>query len=87
MRKTAFFLLCILLLIGGCSNKENVKSNEDNFPKTEAFRDPFTRDFIVSPKEIEDGFYLVKSGTDGFTMLFPVNIRMEKASVFHLSNS
>lgn len=58
MRKTAFFLFCILLLIAGCSIKEMLKANEDNFPKTEAFQDPFTREFMVSPEEVEQGFYL-----------------------------
>ncbi|MCD7034685.1 hypothetical protein LRR81_10570 [Metabacillus sp. GX 13764] len=40
-------------------------------PKTAAFQDEFTRGYMASPKEVEPGYYLFKSKTGGYTMLFP----------------
>jgi len=39
----------------------------------EAFQDEFTRQFLDSTKEVKPGFYLFRSGTNGYTMLFPEN--------------
>lgn len=45
-------------------------------PDTKAFQDDFTKDFMDSPKEVKNGYYLFKSKTDGYTMLFPVNAKI-----------
>ncbi|SDZ64234.1 hypothetical protein SAMN05421736_12419 [Evansella caseinilytica] len=47
-------------------------------PETAAFEDEFTREFMKSTKEVEDGYYLFESKTDGYTMWFPVNATLNK---------
>src|SRR5690625_271618 len=36
-------------------------------------QDDFTREFMASAEEEEEGYYLFESKTDGYTMLYPVN--------------
>ena len=48
-------------------------------PDTAAFKDDFTKDFMDSPKEVKDGYYLFKSKTGGYTMLYPVNATLDNS--------
>ena len=45
--------------------------------QTLALQDDFTKEFIPSTEEA-DGYYELKSGIDGYTMLFPVNATMDQ---------
>jgi len=62
----------LLIVLSGCSNSEN-----KNIPNTTAFQDEFTREFIKSPEEVENGYYLFESKTGRYSMLFPVNAKMD----------
>ncbi|WP_379751536.1 hypothetical protein [Fictibacillus iocasae] len=44
---------------------------------TKAFQDEYTRDFMKSTKETEEGFYTYESKTGGYSMLFPVNAKLD----------
>ncbi|WP_026679021.1 hypothetical protein [Fictibacillus gelatini] len=57
-------------------DKEN---QSEKLPDTVAFNDKFTREFMDSPKEVREGYYLFKSKTGGYTMLYPKNANMDEA--------
>ncbi|PRP55650.1 lipoprotein YvcA [Bacillus halotolerans] len=77
----------LLALTGGCSMNDNEKNSKNNENKTEAvkpkdmdpkdlpqvpaFQDEKTREYMVSTKEEEPGYYLLESKLKGFRMLFP----------------
>jgi hypothetical protein len=67
-------LLLALILIGGC--EMDSKAQPEKLPDTVAFQDKFTREFMVSSKEVKEGYYLFKSKTGGFTMLFPKDAKI-----------
>ncbi|MGG3792639.1 hypothetical protein ABEU90_17590, partial [Geobacillus thermodenitrificans] len=54
------------------------KEQPKKWPDTVAFQNEYTRKFLVSPKEVKDGYYLFRSQTGGFTMLFPEEARMDE---------
>ncbi|WP_203289220.1 hypothetical protein [Metabacillus sp. cB07] len=72
-------LLCLTTMLaftGGCGmskEKDNGKVEQQSMPETEAFKDEFTREFMKSTEETEEGFYTFESKTRGYTMLFPIN--------------
>ncbi len=67
-------LAFMLTLTAGCGTDSAGKAEKQEFiPKTKAFKDDFTSEFIKSPDETEDGYYTFVSKTKGYTMLFPVN--------------
>ncbi|TXC92674.1 hypothetical protein FS935_00220 [Metabacillus litoralis] len=47
--------------------------DREELPNTAAFQDEFTRSLLDSPEEVEDGYYLYKSKTGGYSMLWPKN--------------
>ncbi|MBA4536363.1 hypothetical protein H1Z61_04200 [Bacillus aquiflavi] len=53
--------------------KASKELSPEELPQVEAFQDEFTRQFLDSTKEVKPGFYLFRSGTNGYTMLFPEN--------------
>ncbi|WHY23939.1 lipoprotein YvcA [Bacillus velezensis] len=79
----------LLALTGGCSMNDNEKNSKNNENKTEAvkpkdmdtkdlpqvpaFQDEKTREYMVSTKEEEPGYYLLESKLKGFRMLFPAD--------------
>jgi len=69
--------LSALVLMAGCHMEEQ-KEQPKEWPDTVAFQDEYTRKFLVSPKEVKDGYYLFRSQTGGFTMLFPEEARMDE---------
>ncbi|MBA2875708.1 hypothetical protein [Thermaerobacillus caldiproteolyticus] len=52
------------------------KAHPEKLPDTIPFQDEFTRKFMVSPKEVKKGYYLFRSRTGGFTMLFPKDAKV-----------
>ncbi|WP_203289221.1 hypothetical protein [Metabacillus sp. cB07] len=73
---TLLYLIILLAFTGGCglsSGSESEKMKQESIPDTEAFKDEFTRGFMKSNKESEEGFYTFESKTEGYSMLFPVN--------------
>ncbi len=87
MKKIIFICFSLLLaLTGGCSMNDNDKNTtNDNkteavrpkdmdpkdLPQVPAFQDEKTREYMVSTKEEEPGYYLLESKLKGFRMLFP----------------
>ncbi|WP_419882345.1 hypothetical protein ACN6MY_00490 [Peribacillus sp. B-H-3] len=51
--------------------KKPSEMKEEKLPKTRAFQDEFTRGFISSTDEAENGYYTFKSKTGRYTLLFP----------------
>ncbi|MEC1737133.1 lipoprotein YvcA [Bacillus mojavensis] len=89
MKKIIFICFSLLLaLTGGCSMNDNDKNTtNDNkteavkpkdmdpkdLPQVPAFQDEKTREYMVSTKEAEPGYYLLESKLKGFRMLFPAD--------------
>ncbi|MGW6030023.1 lipoprotein YvcA, partial [Bacillus subtilis] len=87
MKKIIYICFSLLLaLTGGCSMHDNDKNTtNDNkteavkpkdmdpkdLPQVPAFQDEKTREYMVSTKEEEPGYYLLESKLKGFRMLFP----------------
>lgn len=69
------------LLLGGCTTnvEDGEKTKETTYlrPETAAFKDGFTKEFMDSTEEVKDGYYRFKSKTEGYTMLFPVNAKVD----------
>lgn len=79
-------MVCIFLLLGGCQMNEgnaDVSQGQDEpspmdmspeeLPQVRAFQDEYTRQFMVSTEEVQEGYYLMRSELNAFTMLFPAN--------------
>src|SRR5690625_3711210 len=77
MKRLILLMFLVLLLMGGCKNMQNNQDLQDADPKdlpdTIAMQDDFTRGFMASTEEEEEGYYLFESKTGGYTMLYPVN--------------
>lgn len=76
-------LVFMLIFTGGCGmskEKGNGKTDASTMPETEAFKDEFTREFMASSKEVEEGYYSFESKTKGYTMLFPRNAVISKGN-------
>ncbi|MBA2875710.1 hypothetical protein [Thermaerobacillus caldiproteolyticus] len=54
------------------------KAQPEKLPNTVAFQDKFTRESMVSPKEVKEGYYLFRSRTGGFTMWFPKDAKINR---------
>lgn len=68
-------LIIMIVILSGCTTR--VEDREIQLsPKTSAFKDDFTREFMVSTEEVQEGYYEFKSKTEGYTMLFPVNAKV-----------
>jgi len=84
MKRLILLMFLVLLLMGGCKNMKNDQDLQDADPKdlpdTIAMQDDFTREFMASVEEEEEGYYLFESKTDGYTMLYPVNSKQSKMS-------
>ena|SRR5699024_10055446 len=83
MKKAYFLSVCILIIlfIGGCGlmgEKDISKMDPKDLPDVTAFQDDFTREFMISTEEVEEGYYLFESKTGGYTMWYPENAPMNK---------
>src|SRR5690625_6755165 len=55
-------------------NKQELQdADPKDLPDTIAMQDDFTRGFMASTEEEEEGYYIFESKTGGYTMLYPVN--------------
>ena|SRR5699024_6967109 len=71
----------IILFIGGCGlmgDKDISKMDPKDLPEVTAFQDEFTREFMTSTEEVEEGYYLFESKTGGYTMWYPEEATMDK---------
>lgn len=80
-----YLIFCIsVLVIGGCGMTGNEKVEKEKVvgsaPETRALQDEFTKEFLTSGEEVQEGYYQFKSKTDGFTMLFPKDGEVSSAS-------
>ncbi|MEC1651813.1 lipoprotein YvcA [Bacillus vallismortis] len=89
MKKTILIIFGLLLcLTSGCGMNDNDKNSRNNnkteavkpkdmdpkdLPQVPAFQDEKTREYMVSTKEEEPGYYVLESKLKGFRMLFPEN--------------
>ncbi|WP_282033606.1 hypothetical protein [Metabacillus indicus] len=69
-------LTCLLLISSGCS-KDSLP--DEPLPDTQAFKNEFTRGFMASAEETEDGYYTFESKTNGYTMLFPEHAKVSES--------
>ena len=80
------FLFAATLLIGGCGTTKTNGNSDPNSSanlkeedvQTAALQDDFTKEFIPSVEEAEEGYYTFESGVGGYTMLYPVNAVMDQ---------
>ncbi|WP_164218657.1 hypothetical protein [Virgibacillus sp. YIM 98842] len=73
--------LFILFLLAGCNvlgQKDIAEMDPAELPDVIAFQDDFTREFMSSLEEVEDGYYLFESKTGGYTMMYPQNAKMDQ---------
>src|SRR5690625_5638329 len=78
MKRWLLPLSLVLLLIGGC-NQDLQDADPKDLPDTIAMQDEFTREFMASAEEEEEGYYLFESKTGGYTMLYPVNSKQSRS--------
>src|SRR5690625_2476290 len=82
MKRLILLMCLVLLFMGGCKNVKNNQDLQDADPKdlpdTIAMQDEFTREFMASAEEEEEGYYLFESKTGGYTMLYPVNSKQSR---------
>src|SRR5690625_3030569 len=70
-------MVLIIILLGGCQvDKDETSTNpseiaKEDLPDVHAFNDTFTRDFLQSTEETEEGFYPFLSKTKKYKMDFP----------------
>jgi len=83
----AVFLVMLIALLGACSVEEdvNIANQEDEdldfsneLPNQLAIQDPYTRSFLVSTNETEDGFYEMRTWTDAYSMYIPVDGKLDE---------
>ncbi|MEM5016469.1 hypothetical protein WKH31_09285 [Metabacillus indicus] len=75
-KRIMLFFILIFIFAGGCgmnSEQGNGRENQESLPETRAFKDEFTRGFMKSTEETEEGYYTFESKTKVYTMLFPEN--------------
>ncbi|MDQ0231215.1 hypothetical protein [Metabacillus malikii] len=70
-----YVIVGALIFAGGCTMKKEVEPME--WPKTPAFQDEDTRQMLDSTKEVQEGYYLYTSKTGGYTMLWPVDAKLD----------
>ncbi|WHZ57784.1 hypothetical protein [Metabacillus hrfriensis] len=83
-------LVLMLIFTGGCGmskEKENGKIDASSMADTEAFKDEFTREFLTSNEEVEEGYYTFQSKTKGYTMLFPENAKISSGDYEQIENT
>ncbi|WP_082415943.1 hypothetical protein [Numidum massiliense] len=50
----------------------------EKLPQVTAFQDEFTRKFMDSTEPVKEGYYLFRSGVNGYTMLFPEGAKLSE---------
>ncbi|MCA0171912.1 hypothetical protein [Bacillus sp. RAR_GA_16] len=64
-----------------------LEASANELPKTKALQDDFTRDFITSTKQTENGSYTFVSATKDYRMNFPTNATIGKQGYSHPDDS
>src|SRR5690625_3295859 len=81
MKRLILLMFLVLLLMGGCKDMKNNQDLQDadpeDLPDTIGMQDDFTREFMASAEEEEEGYYLFESKTGGYTMLYPINSKLD----------
>src|SRR5690625_781408 len=81
MKRLILLIFVVLLLMEEYKNMGNTHGLQDADPKdlpdTIAMQDEFTREFMASAEEEEEGYYLFESKTGGYTMLYSVNSKLD----------
>ncbi|WP_054711590.1 hypothetical protein [Bacillus sp. JCM 19041] len=76
----AIAVVMTLFFLGGCGALGNSSEEEpkrpaemdpEDLPQVDAFQKEFSRQFMESIDEVEEGYYLMRSGIDAFTIYFP----------------
>ena len=62
---------------GNSDTNASTGSKEEEV-QTAALQDEFTKEFIPSAEETEEGYYTFESGIGGYTMLYPINATMDQ---------
>jgi len=91
MRTVLCLLAAAILFLGGCTSGENQDQVKNEVQTTEpdvrAFKDPFTKKFLTSTKEVLPGYYLFKSKTGNYEMAFPAGgVIGERSYDFRVKN-
>ncbi|MTH55076.1 hypothetical protein GKZ89_16855 [Bacillus mangrovi] len=60
-----FAAALLLFILAGCDGLNG------KVEKPAALKDDFTKGYLLSDSEVEEGYFTFKSKTDGYTMLFP----------------
>lgn len=80
MRKILLICISIIFLLAGCNllsfEKDIAEMDPKDLPDVPAFQDDFTREFMASTEEVEDGYYVFQSKTGGYTMMYPGDAKM-----------
>ncbi|GGP14076.1 hypothetical protein [Oceanobacillus neutriphilus] len=53
------------------NEKDISEMDPKDLPDVTAFQDEFTREFMVSTEPVKEGYYLMQSKTEEYTMLYP----------------
>ncbi|GIN13474.1 hypothetical protein J26TS2_33410 [Shouchella clausii] len=71
----------IAMMLGGCGQmgsspeeepeKTPAEMDPADLPQISAFQKDFSRQFMESTEQVEEGYYLLRSGIDAFTIYFP----------------
>ncbi|MED4129779.1 hypothetical protein [Shouchella miscanthi] len=73
--------IVIALIVGGCGNMDSSPEEETektpaemdpaDLPQIDAFQNEYSRELMVSTEPVADGYYLMRSKIDAFTIWFP----------------
>src|SRR5699024_9304378 len=70
-------LIVMAIYLSGCTShkviyqEEIMETKPSQLPKVAAFEDDYTRQYMYSTEEVEEGYYLFESLTKNYTMKFP----------------
>lgn len=85
--KQVVWLMITFLCLGACSGmKEDEKKNEsvtdaastETLSDVRALQDDYTRSFLTSTEEVEDGFYEMRTWTDAYSIWIPSEAKLDK---------
>ncbi|WDF02179.1 hypothetical protein [Shouchella hunanensis] len=92
MNKSKLLLVVVLsMLVGGCGQMDSSLEEEAektpaemdpaDVPQIDAFQNEYSRELMVSTEPVAEGFYLMRSKIDAFTIWFPEEaVFMDNAS-------
>lgn len=90
MKRFRAGFIAMLLLLGACSNKNGEEPlytlepqeqgvvTDAELPEDPAVQHTYTRSFLVSPEQVEEGFYEMRTWTDAYTMWIPAEASLDE---------